>query len=104
MIRNRTLAALLTVVTAAGAFAGGLSTGAGMADAFHVDNGSTVRLVDDPAVSAGVCREYVGAVTVRSCAPITSPNGAAMVGQVEEDGSAAYADGLVYDAEDATFS
>lgn len=33
------------------------------------------------------------------CAPSASPSGAPIVGRVEEDGSARYADGASYDAE-----
>lgn len=36
---------------------------------------------------------------IRTCAPSWSPTGALLVGQVEEDGSARYADGSVFDAE-----
>lgn len=94
---TRTFAA----VTLAAATFAGVYTGTG-SDTDHLDNGA-VRLADDAAMSAGVCREYVGTITIYSCAPIVSPNGAAMVGRVEEDGSAGYADGLVYDAENGTF-
>lgn len=71
-------------------------------DTFGGPNGA-VKLSDDPAVSAGVCRTFVGTVTVTQCVPLSSPDGAVLVGQVEEDGSARYADGLVFDAEDKHF-
>lgn len=71
----------------------------GAHDTFGGPNGA-VKLSDDPAVSAGVCRDYGSHV---ECAPLLSPSGAPMVGKVEEDGSAGYADGLVFDAEDKNF-
>lgn len=89
----RTFAAVAVI---GATFLGGLSTGAGAADA----SGTHVALADDPAVSAGVCRAY-DHITV--CAPLVSPTGAPLVGKVEEDGSAGYADGQTFDAEDATF-
>lgn len=38
-----------------------------------------------------------------ACAPSRSPSGAPLAGRVQEDGSAAYADGTVWDPEDSTF-
>ena len=71
-------------------------------DVYRGENGD-LRLSDDPRVAPGVCRVFTGRVTVFSCVPLVSPSGAPLVGKVEEDGSAGYADGLVYDAEDGTF-
>lgn len=49
-----------------------------------------------PADVSASCRWDDGITT---CAPSASPSGAALVGGVEEDGSARYADGSSYDAE-----
>lgn len=57
-------------------------------------------LASDQPTDAGVCR-IADDFTV--CAPSFSPSGAALVGRVEEDGSARYADGMVFDADDAAF-
>lgn len=55
-----------------------------------------ITLAADDKVSAGVCRTYVGAITITQCAPLYSPSGAVLAGRVEEDGSARYTDGFVF--------
>ena len=54
------------------------------------------------AITNGVCETFVGGRTIVVCVPHQSPSGAWLT-KLWEDGSAAYADGSVFDPEDLNF-
>lgn len=57
----------------------------------------------DGGKSPGLCRTFVGRITIVQCVPLYSPTGGKLSGPVHEDGSARYSDGWTIDSESRTF-